>query len=171
MSGRFLNGRTMMRAEDDVVLCVASANDRLGVLHLRGDFEGELAVASASGNLLIIRKLEPDPGGPPERPIIDLSGNAELFAVRDHAFLRLWCAKEAVLKAHGHGVSFGLHRLRFGEEGHGYQHGNLRLVECDPELGEPAQWQLRELQPAPGYLGALAWRPRPASSAASPART
>ncbi len=74
-------------------------------------------------------------------------------AVRDHGFLRLWCAKEAVLKAHGHGISFGLHRLRFAPEA-----GRLRLVECDPELGAPEQWSLRELQPEPDYLGALAWR-------------
>ena len=78
-------------------------------------------------------------------------------AIRDHAFLRLWCAKEAVLKAHGHGVSFGLHRLRFGED----RHGSLHLLECDPELGLVSQWQLQELQPAPDYLGALAWRLRP----------
>jgi 4'-phosphopantetheinyl transferase len=74
-------------------------------------------------------------------------------AVRDHGFLRLWCAKEAVLKAHGHGISFGLHRLRFAESPDG-----LRLVECDPELGAPDQWSLSELQPEPDYLGALAWR-------------
>jgi len=75
-------------------------------------------------------------------------------AVRDHGFLRLWCAKEAVLKAHGHGISFGLHRLRFAESPDG-----LRLVECDPELGQAGDWTLRELRPAPEYLGALAWRP------------
>lgn len=75
-------------------------------------------------------------------------------AVRDHGFLRLWCAKEAVLKAHGHGISFGLHRLRFAEDA-----GTLRLVECDAELGTPDAWSLRELTPAPDYLGALAWRP------------
>lgn len=75
-------------------------------------------------------------------------------AVRDHAFLRLWCAKEAVLKAHGHGISFGLERLRFedGDDG-------LRLAECDPALGSPQDWRLQELQPAQDYLGALAWRP------------
>lgn len=76
-------------------------------------------------------------------------------AVRDHAFLRLWCAKEAVLKAHGHGISFGLDRLRFEDEA-----GALRLVDCDPALGTARDWQLQELQPAPDYLGALAWRPR-----------
>jgi len=73
-------------------------------------------------------------------------------AVRDHGFLRLWCAKEAVLKAHGHGISFGLHRLRFAESPDG-----LRLVECDAELGRAQDWSLRELRPAPEYLGALAW--------------
>ncbi|RDZ26412.1 4'-phosphopantetheinyl transferase family protein [Lysobacter silvisoli] len=72
---------------------------------------------------------------------------------RDRAFLRLWCAKEAVLKAHGHGLSFGLHRLRFEEHG-----GRLRLVDSDPALGAPADWQLQELAPAPDYVGALAWR-------------
>ncbi|WP_123770092.1 4'-phosphopantetheinyl transferase family protein [Vulcaniibacterium tengchongense] len=76
-------------------------------------------------------------------------------AVRDHAFLRLWCAKEAVLKAHGHGLAFGLHRLRFADGG-----GALRLVACDPALGRPADWRLVELRPAPEYLGALAWRAR-----------
>jgi len=74
---------------------------------------------------------------------------------RDRAFLRLWCAKEAVLKAHGHGLSFGLDRLRFESRGDA-----LRLAVCDPALGTPAQWSLHEFEPAPGYLAALAWRPR-----------
>lgn len=73
---------------------------------------------------------------------------------RDLAFLRLWCAKEAVLKAHGHGLSYGLDKLRFEERGEA-----LALVECDPGLGTPEQWRFREIEPAPGYLGALAWRP------------
>jgi len=76
-------------------------------------------------------------------------------AVRDHSFLRLWCAKEAVLKAHGHGISFGLHRLRFADSPDG-----LRLVECDAELGRAQDWSLQELRPAPEYLGALAWKGR-----------
>lgn len=73
---------------------------------------------------------------------------------RERAFLRLWCAKEAVLKAHGHGLAFGLDRLRF--EPH---RDALRLVMCDPALGEVDAWSLREFEPAPGYLAALAWRP------------
>lgn len=72
---------------------------------------------------------------------------------REDAFLRLWCAKEAVLKAHGHGLAFGLDRLEFAEHD-----GALRLQACDRALGSPSQWTLLELTPAPGYLGALAWR-------------
>ncbi|MFC5578985.1 4'-phosphopantetheinyl transferase family protein [Lysobacter niabensis] len=72
---------------------------------------------------------------------------------RDRAFLRLWCAKEAVLKAHGHGLSFGLHKLRFVESG-----AALVLAECDPGLGAAHDWSLHEFEPAPGYVAALAWR-------------
>jgi 4'-phosphopantetheinyl transferase len=72
---------------------------------------------------------------------------------RDLAFLRLWCAKEAVLKAHGHGLSFGLEKLRFAEDG-----GTLALVECDAGLGAARDWSLHEFVPAPGYVAALAWR-------------
>lgn len=72
---------------------------------------------------------------------------------RSTSFIRLWCAKEAVLKAHGRGLSFGLHRLAFQIRGDG-----LHLADCDPELGDPASWTLRELVPAEGYVGALAWR-------------
>ena len=68
-------------------------------------------------------------------------------------FLRLWCAKEAVLKAHGRGLAFGLHRLAFTEDD-----GVLFLARCDAELGDARDWKLREFAPAPGTLAALAWR-------------
>ncbi|HEY5613775.1 MAG TPA: 4'-phosphopantetheinyl transferase superfamily protein [Lysobacter sp.] len=83
-----------------------------------------------------------------------LAISSETERDRDRAFVRLWCAKEAVLKAHGHGLSFGLDRLRFESLGDA-----LQLVDCDPALGAPAAWSLREFEPAPGYLAALAWRP------------
>ncbi|HVI24914.1 MAG TPA: 4'-phosphopantetheinyl transferase superfamily protein [Xanthomonadaceae bacterium] len=74
-------------------------------------------------------------------------------AAREGAFVRLWCAKEALLKAHGHGLSFGLHKAVFGE-----RDGVLRLLECDALLGAPDCWFLREWAPAAGYRAALAWR-------------
>jgi 4'-phosphopantetheinyl transferase len=73
-------------------------------------------------------------------------------ALREAAFLRLWCAKEAVLKAHGRGLAFGLDRLRF--EGLG---GAVRLVETDPALGAADDWALQALDTG-GLVGVLAWR-------------
>ncbi len=72
----------------------------------------------------------------------------------DTAFIRLWCAKEAVLKAHGKGISFGLHNLVFAPVD-----GALQLTACDPGLGTPGDWSLHEWVPLPGYRAALAWRP------------
>lgn len=71
------------------------------------------------------------------------------------AFVRLWCAKEAVLKAHGQGISFGLHRFHvlLGDEG-------ARLAACDPALGRAGDWRLHEWAPHPAYRAALAWHPR-----------
>lgn len=80
------------------------------------------------------------------------------------AFLRLWCAKEAVLKAHGHGIAFGLQRLEFSpiQAGEAGTPAPLRLVACDPQLGAPEDWTLHQWRPHPHYLAAVAWRPRPA---------
>lgn len=74
---------------------------------------------------------------------------------REAAFVRLWCAKEAVLKAHGHGLSFGLHLLSFAPDGDGWQ-----MVGCDAALGAPADWTLHAFAPMPGYVATLAWRAR-----------
>ncbi|CAN5615556.1 4'-phosphopantetheinyl transferase superfamily protein [soil metagenome] len=74
---------------------------------------------------------------------------------REQAFLRLWCAKEAVLKAHGHGLSFGLERLVFAADG-----DDWALVDCDPALGTATDWSLHHFQPAPGYLAVVAWARR-----------
>lgn len=83
-------------------------------------------------------------------------------AGRPLAFLRLWCAKEALLKAHGHGISFGLQRLVFAPAAtHTLTCGPLQLVACDRRLGAPQDWTLQQWQPHPDYLAALAWRRRP----------
>lgn len=79
--------------------------------------------------------------------------HAQPDAMRDLAFVRLWCAKEAVLKAHGRGIVFGLHRFEVGE-----RDDAMALLSADAGLGDVGRWTLREFAPEPGYRAALAWR-------------
>ncbi|RUL75366.1 4'-phosphopantetheinyl transferase family protein [Dyella choica] len=70
---------------------------------------------------------------------------------REQAFLQLWTAKEAVLKAMGRGIAFGLERLR------------LAVAPASPGLlwldGDDAtQWQLHPLSPDIGHVASVAWR-------------
>lgn len=73
---------------------------------------------------------------------------------RDRAFIDLWCAKEAVLKAAGEGLSFGLARLALARRAD----AGWVLARIDPALGHVADWRLAGFEAAPGYRGALAWR-------------
>ena len=68
-------------------------------------------------------------------------------------FFRVWCVKEAILKAQGQGISFGLHRLQLAPDAN----GALHLAWCDPELGDPARWHLHEWQAAADFRAALAF--------------
>ena len=83
---------------------------------------------------------------------------------RDEAFLALWTAKEAVLKAHGRGIGYGLQRLRVAVPPQ-----RLQLLHFENE--DIAAWQLQPLDVAPGLIAALAWRgaPREVHSATVPA--
>ena len=72
---------------------------------------------------------------------------------RTHWFFRVWCAKEAILKAQGQGISFGLHRLQLAPAAD----GALHLAWCDPELGPAQRWHLHEWQAADDFRAALAW--------------
>ncbi|MGH8111934.1 MAG: 4'-phosphopantetheinyl transferase family protein [Rhodanobacteraceae bacterium] len=76
---------------------------------------------------------------------------------RQRAFIGLWCAKEAVLKAAGEGLSFGLARLAFTSR----SGRDWALARVDPALGAVSAWQLSGFGAARGYRGALAWRGTP----------
>lgn len=74
--------------------------------------------------------------------------------MRAEAFLALWTAKEAVLKALGRGLAFGLHRLEIDVATGAPQ---LRRLEGE----RPEAWQLQALEIDPAYRAALAWRGPP----------
>jgi len=71
--------------------------------------------------------------------------------VREQAFIHLWCAKEAVLKALGRGISYGLQRPVFVYDG-----DRWHLTRCDGALGQPQDWTLHIFTPRPGYHAAIA---------------
>jgi len=66
-------------------------------------------------------------------------------SLQQDTFLRLWCAKEAALKAHGRGIGFGLERFEFALDAAGG---------VAPAAGNP--WQIVVLAPSPEHVGALA---------------
>jgi 4'-phosphopantetheinyl transferase len=70
---------------------------------------------------------------------------------QEQAFLQLWTAKEAVLKAMGRGIAFGLERLRLA-----VPPAAPRLLWMDED--DATQWQLHSLSPGNGFVASLAWR-------------
>ncbi|HEU4670291.1 MAG TPA: 4'-phosphopantetheinyl transferase superfamily protein [Dyella sp.] len=72
-------------------------------------------------------------------------------ASRPLQFLRLWTCKEALLKAQGRGLAFGMERVAVALD-----HDRPELVAFDGE--SLADWQLHELIRDEGWVAALAWR-------------
>lgn len=69
------------------------------------------------------------------------------------AFLALWTSKEAVLKAHGGGLSYGLHRVSFMSEG-----DSLCPVAFEGDIGPASCWRVRHLDAGDDTVAAVAWR-------------
>jgi 4'-phosphopantetheinyl transferase len=71
---------------------------------------------------------------------------------REEAFFRCWTRKEAYLKAVGDGLTVALDRFDVTLDAA----GEARILALDGDPGRAARWTLVHLDPAPGYLGALA---------------
>lgn len=75
-------------------------------------------------------------------------------SLREQAFLQLWTSKEAILKALGRGVAFGLHRLRLNVV---FGPSNLLWLDGD----DATQWQLKYLEIDKDHIASVAWRGPP----------
>lgn len=72
-------------------------------------------------------------------------------ADRDHAFLRLWTLKEALYKAIGRGLGYGLGKACFAPD----SEGRLHLHELAGPATPARRWHCRELDLGPHLVGAL----------------
>jgi 4'-phosphopantetheinyl transferase len=78
----------------------------------------------------------------------------ESQSARQEAFYRCWTRKEAYIKAVGDGLHMPLNQFQVTLlPGH-----PARFVHVDGDEQLRLQWNLRHLEPAPGYIGALAYR-------------
>ena len=118
-------------------------------------------IAIARGVLpgIDLERLRPHPKAVPiARRYFSPDETAALEALpvdqRDRAFLELWTAKEAVLKAVGRGLAFGLHRLSISGPSH------LPVLHRLDGY-EPQQWQLHRLILDDAHVGTLAWQGTP----------
>jgi len=72
--------------------------------------------------------------------------------VRRDAFFALWTHKEAMVKGLGIGLAANLGRVEFDLD----PAGGLRLVAWDGDQSVAQKWSILRLDPAPGYVAAVA---------------
>ncbi len=77
-------------------------------------------------------------------------------AIRKTVFLQLWCHKEAVLKAHGMGIAFGLQKINFQ-----WLQSAWTPHTFHPAIGSAADWQVHDLALGNDWVGCVAWRGPP----------
>lgn len=134
---------------------------RIETLHFNWSHSGDVALIALTRGIEIgvdVEMLKP------RSRVLDLArrffAHAEVQALadlpdeeRNESFLRLWCMKEAVLKALGRGLAFGLDQVEFERDGEAW-----RPAQFTADAGDPPEWQVLAVNPVPGYVGALAWR-------------
>ena len=131
-----------------------------------GELDFNLSHSSELALLAVTRKGELGVDVERLRPMPDGEAIAERFFSRperevlrgvpaeqkDQAFFLCWTRKEAYVKATGDGLSMPLSRFEVSLEPG--SEARMRSLDGDPAKG--AAWSLRHLEPAPGYVGALA---------------
>ena len=80
--------------------------------------------------------------------------DAMVEAERSVAFFRCWTRKEAYVKALGHGLKLPLDRFAVTMDAT----VPARLLRVDGDPAERGFWQMAHLDPAPGFVGAVAAR-------------
>lgn len=122
---------------------------------------GHALIALAQGVVpgIDLERLRPRPRALEIARRFFCAGEADALAAlpeaqREHAFLALWTAKEAVLKATGRGVAFGLDRLQFA-----LPPAPPRLLRLDGD--DASAWQLHAFAPDDAHIASLAWRGGP----------
>jgi 4'-phosphopantetheinyl transferase len=79
---------------------------------------------------------------------------ARLAGSDDTRLLRYWAAKEALVKAIGRGIAYGLNRIEIDEDAHGV----LRIARIDGSAGPAQRWCLAGLPAAAADgFAAVAW--------------
>jgi 4'-phosphopantetheinyl transferase len=71
---------------------------------------------------------------------------------REQAFFHIWTRKEAFLKATGFGLSHGLERFEVSVP----PDDPARILHIDGDRAMGERWSMTSLDPAPGYVGAVA---------------
>lgn len=82
---------------------------------------------------------------------------ARLVSASDRELLRHWAAKEALVKAIGRGIAYGLGRIEIARA----HDGALSIARCDGPGGPAARWQLSELRDIDNAVAMLV-QPAPA---------
>ena len=120
----------------ELALCAVTSNRELGVdvEHLRTpyNFEGIASQFFAAEEVAVLRGLSDQ--------------------ARPAAFFACWTRKEAVLKAVGAGLSIPLNRVVVSLA----PHELAAVVKFEDASGGSNEWWMQNLEPSPGYVGAIA---------------